>query len=533
MENILFAAAAFIFVCLAAGRAGSRMGMPTLLLFILLGMLCGSEGILGIGFEDYELTEKVCSIALLFIIFYGGFGTRWSEAKPVAAKAIVLSSLGTVLTALSTGLFCHVALKMDLLEGLLLGSVLGSTDAASVFFILRSRKLGLKDGSASLLEMESGSNDPFAYMMTVIVLSLMDGTADGTSVLMMLVTQVLAGIFCGVLVGLLGTWILRKSGKWSDGSASIFVFGAAMLSYALPAAMGGNGYLGAYVAGIILGNQEIEGKRNLVGFFDALTGIMQMVLFFMMGLLATPSAIVPLFIPSLLLALFMTFLARPLAVGILLAPFRPGIGQWGVVSWAGLRGAASIAFAIMAMNGAAAPGHDIFHMVFSVVLLSILFQGSLLPAVSRLFRMTDSNSDVMKTFTDYTEERRIDFIPVRIGSAHPWKDKVLEDIGLLPDMLMAFISRGKETIVPKGDTILREGDTAYVCTEGLDRIPDIRLSEISIDGTHRWCGRHICEMRIPSSMIVMIVIREGRSIVPDGSTLIKAGDTLVVWSRND
>ena len=169
----LLVVAIIILVCIAGSRLSGRLGVPTLFIFIMLGMLFGSDGIFKIPFGNFALAEQVCSVALIFIMFYGGFGTRWSEAKPVAGRSILLSSAGVVLTALLTGLFCHLVLKMALMEGMLLGAVLGSTDAASVFSILRSRKLNLKYGTASMLELESGSNDPFAYMMTVILLSAM------------------------------------------------------------------------------------------------------------------------------------------------------------------------------------------------------------------------------------------------------------------------------------------------------------------------------------------------------------------------
>lgn len=184
--------------------------MPTLFIFIMLGMLFGSDGIFKIPFGNFALAEQVCSVALIFIMFYGGFGTRWSEAKPVAGRSILLSSVGVVLTALLTGLFCHLVLKMALMEGMLLGAVLGSTDAASVFSILRSRKLNLKYGTASMLELESGSNDPFAYMMTVILLSAMTGSVSGGSAVLLLIRQLAFGLLTGAAIAFLVTWLLKR-----------------------------------------------------------------------------------------------------------------------------------------------------------------------------------------------------------------------------------------------------------------------------------------------------------------------------------
>ena len=265
----LLVVAIIILVCIAGSRLSGRLGVPTLFIFIMLGMLFGSDGIFKIPFGNFALAEQVCSVALIFIMFYGGFGTRWSEAKPVAGRSILLSSVGVVLTALLTGLFCHLVLNMALMEGMLLGAVLGSTDAASVFSILRSRKLNLKYGTASMLELESGSNDPFAYMMTVILLSAMTGSVSGGSAVLLLIRQLAFGLLTGATVAWLVTWLLKRYAFYGEGFDTIFVFAAAIISYALASQIGGNGYLSVYLTGIILGNQELKNQKALVGFFDA------------------------------------------------------------------------------------------------------------------------------------------------------------------------------------------------------------------------------------------------------------------------
>ena len=265
----LLVVAIIILVCIAGSRLSGRLGVPTLFIFIMLGMLFGSDGIFKIPFGNFALAEQVCSVALIFIMFYGGFGTRWSEAKPVAGRSILLSSVGVVLTALLTGLFCHLVLNMALMEGMLLGAVLGSTDAASVFSILRSRKLNLKYGTASMLELESGINDPFAYMMTVILLSAMTGSVSGGSAVLLLIRQLAFGLLTGATVAWLVTWLLKRYAFYGEGFDTIFVFAAAIISYALASQIGGNGYLSVYLTGIILGNQELKNQKALVGFFDA------------------------------------------------------------------------------------------------------------------------------------------------------------------------------------------------------------------------------------------------------------------------
>lgn len=497
-----------------------------------LGMAFGSDGIFKISFDNFVLAEQICSVALIFIMFYGGFGTRWSEARPVAGKSILLSSAGVVLTALFTGIFCHFALKMDLLEGLLLGAVLGSTDAASVFSILRSKKLNLKYGTASMLELESGSNDPFAYMMTVVILSAISGPMDMGGMALLLVRQLFFGLLIGAAAAWLAAWFMKRFAFYGEGFDTIFVFAVAIASYALSSVLGGNGYLSTYLTGIILGNCELKNQRPLVSFFDAFTGLMQILLFFLLGLLSFPSQMPALVLPALAIALFLTFIARPAAVGILLAPFRPPIGQYGVISWAGLRGAASIVFAIMVMAEEGYDmNYDIFHIVFCVVLFSIILQGSLLPAVASGCKMIDDKGNVMRTFSDYTEDMQIQFVQLFIGSEHPWKDKKICDIELLPGLLIAVIKRGESVVVPKGQTVIKEGDTVVMGAEGFADNQEILLREIHMTPEHRWCGRKISEARFYKNTIIVMIKRGSQVLIPDGGTKIQDGDIVVVYSQ--
>lgn len=527
----LLVVAIIILVCIAGSRLSGRLGVPTLFIFIMLGMLFGSDGIFKIPFGNFALAEQVCSVALIFIMFYGGFGTRWSEAKPVAGRSILLSSAGVVLTAFLTGLFCHLVLKMALMEGMLLGAVLGSTDAASVFSILRSRKLNLKYGTASMLELESGSNDPFAYMMTVILLSAMTGSVSGGSAVLLLIRQLAFGLLTGAAVAWLVTWLLKRYAFYGEGFDTIFVFAAAIISYALASQIGGNGYLSVYLTGIILGNQELKNQKALVGFFDAFTGMMQMLLFFLLGLLAFPSQMPSIVLPAIAIALFLTFVARPAAVGLLLAPSKPPIGQYLVISWAGLRGAASIVFAIMATLNEGYMKYDIFHIVFCVVLFSIIFQGSLLPKVAEKCDMIDNSTDVMRTFSDYTGDMQIQFVQLPIGDNHPWKNRKICEIEMLPGMLITVIRRGAQTIVPKGQTVILEGDTVVLGAEGFTDSQGILLKEILMTPDHRWCGKKIAEARFYKNTIIVMIKRGSQIVIPDGGTQILEGDRVVVYSQ--
>lgn len=322
MELAIIGVAFIAMLCVLFDKISARLGIPMLLAFILLGMIFGSDGLFKIEFEDFKFAEQFCSIALIFIIFYGGFGTNWREGRRVAPQSALLSSVGVLLTALLAGLFCHFALGFAWLESMLIGAVLGSTDAASVFSVLRSKKLGLKYATASMLELESGSNDPWAYMLTVILLSVMQGGGSAGEVVYMIFAQVVFGLLGGVLFSLLGLFACKRLKTGSEGFEAIFITALALLAYAVPAYFGGNGYLSAYILGIVLGNSSINNKKSLVNYFDGMTGIAQMSIFFLLGLLSFPSQMPGIILPAVLLFLFLTFIARPLVVSAILLPFR-------------------------------------------------------------------------------------------------------------------------------------------------------------------------------------------------------------------
>lgn len=525
MEHLLLLMAAVIVVCVISNRISSKLGMPMLLGFIVLGMIFGADGIFRIAFNDYALSRQVCSIALIFIMFYGGFGTKWSQAKPIAAKAILLSSAGTVVTAALVGLFCWLVLGVSVWESFLIGSVISSTDAASVFSILRSKRLGLKYQTASLLEVESGSNDPVAYMLTMICLSLMRGDLSGGAFAWMLVAQVLFGVALGIAVAWLAKWMLRRL-RPSDGMDSVFLVAVALAAYALPAMIGGNGYLSVYITGIILGNSRLHNKTALVNFFDGTTGLMQMLLFFLLGLLSFPSQLPQVALLSLGIAVFLTFVARPLAVTVLLKPLGCKWRQIGLVSWSGMRGAASIVFAIMAVTDPAVTEHDIFHIVFFIVLFSILLQGTLLAPMAKKIGMTDG-SDVMKTFTDYADMLPVGFIRVRMPEGHPWENQHICDLQLPPDLIAVLVLRGEKRITPNGRTQLQPGDELILSGVVSERIEGVSLYEKHITKGDEWINLPVKEVPSYGNLIIMIQ-RGDRVIIPRGNTVIRQGDLLVI-----
>jgi len=428
-----------------------------LLIFIILGMLFGSDGVVGIYFDNYELTRELCSFGLVFIMFYGGFGTNWKEAKPVARESILMSTFGVIITSGLTGLFCYFVLKTSLLEGLLIGSIVGSTDAASVFSILRSQKLNLKGEIASILEVESGSNDPIAYMLTLIVLTLMNNGGI-SSIVPTVIGQIIFGILIGVILSKLTVYIMRNANFEVDGFYTIFITAIAILSYALSEWVGGNGYLSVYIAGIIIGNSKIPHKRSLVHFFDGVSWIMQIMLFFVLGLLAFPSELPSVIGSSILISIFMIIIARPIATFSVLSWFKIPFKQQLFVSWVGLRGAASIVFAIYAITSGIPLENDIFHIIFFIALLSVAIQGTLIPKVARKLDLVDDTKTVLKTFTDYQEDRSTTLIEYNVDSNSSWKEKTIMEADIPEEILIVMIKRDSEIIVPKGSTLINQGD---------------------------------------------------------------------------
>lgn len=528
MTQFLLMASIVILACVLCNKVSSKLGVPTLLAFILLGMFFGSDGVVKIHFDNYLLAQEICTLALIFIMFYGGFGTKWSEAKPIALKAVLLSSLGTVATAGLVGLFAWKALGLPLLESFLLGSVISSTDAASVFSILRSKQLHLRDRTASLLEVESGSNDPFSYMLTVIVLALMSGQAQSSGAFAwQIFAQLAFGLAFGFGVALAALAFLKRFRFAAQGFDAIFIAAVALASYAAPTLLGGNGYLSVYITGILLGNHPMANKKALVHFFDGITGLMQMVLFFLLGLLSFPSqlpAVVPV---ALAVALFLTFLARPIAVALILGPFRSSWRQIALVSWSGMRGAASIVFSILAITSPAAMALDIYHIVFFIVLFSILIQGTLIPFMARKLTMTDSEADVMRTFTDYTDEVPVQFLQCGIPAGHPWAGQAIKDLSLPPDCLLVQVTRGDQTLVPNGSTVLEPGDSLLLSGHAGGEDQTVHLYEKILRRKDPWLDRPLSALHTGDQLIILIR-RGGEVIIPNGDTVLRLGDALLI-----
>ena len=474
MTELMIISGLVLIICITSTKVLYKFGVPMLFIFIVLGMLFGSDGLVGIYFDNFELTKQLCSLALVFIMFYGGFGTKWKLAKPVATPSILMSSLGVIITAGLTGLFCYLVVKTSMLEGLLIGTIVASTDAASVFAVLRAQKLNLKGSLASFLEVESGSNDPIAYMSTLIILSMMEngGALSLSIVVPLVIKQILFGLVIGLLLAKVTVFILRHANFEIEGFYAILVTAVAILSYSLSEFLGGNGYLSVYITGIIIGNSKIPKKKSMFHFFDGISWIMQIGLFFILGLLSFPSKIPYVTGTAISISLFMIFIARPLATFLILSPFKFTVKEKLLISWVGLRGAASVVFAIFAVTYGVNFVNDIFHIIFFIALFSVVIQGTLIPTLANKLDLVNNEEEgsVLKTFTDYTEEINSELLEFTITEESNLKNKMIMDANIPEEILIVMIKRGNQVLVPKGSVLIKEGDKLVLSGNNIEQL---------------------------------------------------------------
>lgn len=562
MTTFILLVAVVLILCVFSDRLSGKIGVPALLIFIGIGIFFGCDGPVKIPFENYEFASYVCDTALIVIMFTGGFSMSWKSAKPVMIKAGLLSTLGVAVTAGVTCLFCRFVLNFGFAESLLIGSVISSTDAASVFSVLRSKKLNLKNGLAPLLEAESGSNDPFSYMLTVISLSLLSDDSS-TPILLLILSQLAFGVIFGGLTGILGAFISKRYKAQTEGFECILFLAFALFAYGLSSMLGGNGYLSVYIAGIIIGNakspkQDYHGKsptrkflNNVLGitlngkgkgiapseavvFLNGVTGICQIAVFFLLGLLSTPSQFGESIMFAVPIYLCLTLLSRPVAVAIFGG--KSPVADRLFISLAGLRGASSIVFAILAIVSEVQTEHNIFNIVFCVCLLSMLIQGSLLPAAAKKLNLIDDESDVLKTFNDYREDDLMTMMRMFIPEKHSWEGKKLSEITLPTGSLAVMIRRGKETIIPRGDTVIEANDSVILSVPPYksDRIDkSLKLREIPINSRHIWSNSQIRDLNLPKRLLIVMIKRGEESIIPSGATTILTGDIVVVTDTEE
>ena len=474
-EKVLLVSSMLLILSVFAGKAGYRFGLSSLLLFLGVGLLFGSDG-LGIQFDNAKAAQFIGMLALSIILFSGGMDTKLKEIKPVASQGVVLATLGVLLTTFLTGgfiyLICHYSAEyatLTLPESLLLAAVMSSTDSASVFSILRSKGVLLKENLRPTLELESGSNDPMAYLLTLILIAFIQ--SSGMSVAeaaWMLVLQLVIGAIGGFLLGKVAVWIVNRINVNNASLYPILILAFAFLTYSVVTLCQGNGYLGVYIAGLVFGNAKIVHKRSIGTFFDGFTWLWQIVMFLSLGLLVNPHELLPVTHIGLGIGIFMIVIARPVSVFLSLLPYKNF--SWRArlyISWVGLRGAVPIIFATYPLLAGIEHAQWFFNIVFFITILSLLVQGTTVTYVARLLHLIDKPEAKEEFGMELSEDIR----------------SVMSEIDLTPEVL-----------------------------------------------AH---GNRLMDLNLPDHTLAVMVKRDGRYFIPTGKTILKANDKLLMISDND
>ena len=376
--------------------------------------------------------------------------------------------------------------------------------------------------------MESGSNDPVSYMLTVIGIGMM-GNGDSGNIFLSITGQLFFGCAVGIIFAVISIRLMIYTRMISEGLDTIFVIAMVLLCYAVTGILGGNPYLSIYLMGILVGNSRIKNKKTLIAFFDGVGGLAQILIFFLLGLLTFPHKMPEIFFIALAITVFLTLIARPVAVFALLAPLKCSIRQCALISWAGLRGAASSVFAIMAVASGISMSHDLFHIVFMVSLFSVSVQGTLLPKVAEKLGMVDNEADVSKTFNDYQEESAITLMRMFVPEGHKWVNKKIKEVDMPTGSLAIMIKRNHENLITKGNTVICAGDDIILSVPSYEPGIDETLEEVTIAKDHDWCNRTIEELKLPPDELIAMIIRGTENIIPDGKTMIRENDIVVTY----
>ena len=467
LELALVGIALLILISIVANKFSERLGVPALLIFLVVGMLAGSEGPGGIPFDDPAIAQVIGIIALAYILFSGGLDTRWEQIQPILWPGIALSTLGVVLTAILLGAFAVLVLGFSPLTGLLLGAVVSSTDAAAVFSVLRTARARLQGNLRPFLEFESGSNDPMAVLLTtgIIVLILTPGSSAFAFVPMFVQQMAVGGLF-GYGMGKASVYLINRLKLESEGLYPVLSLTMVLLTYGLTAIVGGNGFIAVYIAGLVMGNSIIVHKKSLLRFHDGIAWLMQIVMFLALGLLVFPSELVPAVVPGLLVALFLILIARPVAVLITLLPWKMPMNEKALVSWVGLRGAVPIILATYPLVAGVPNAEMIFNIVFFIVLVSALVHGTSIPSVARWLGLAVPLEETRKLSREFEvdPDTPSELLELVIPPDAPSVGKQVVDLGLPKGALIILMQKGEERFVPGGSTVIEAGDTLLLLT---------------------------------------------------------------------
>ena len=472
-ENILLLGSILLFVSIVVGKAGFRFGVPVLLLFLGVGMLSGNDVLGLIHFNDFKVTQFIGIIALNIILFSGGMDTRTSEIKPVAGQGIILATAGVLVTAFVTGYFIYFItgltngfITLTFAESLLLASVLSSTDSASVFSILRTKKQELKNNLRPMLELESGSNDPMAYLLTIVLIQILQsGEFSAGYMILNIILQMAIGATAGYLLGRL-TILLMNNININQALYPVLLLTCVFVIFSITSLIGGNGYLAVYLAGLVVGNHKVVHKKSMMTFLEGFTWLFQIMIFLTLGLLVNPSELVPVASLGILVGIFMILVARPAAVFLSLLPFRSMSTRARLyVSWLGLRGAVPIIFATYPMIAGIKYASLIFNVVFFVCILSLLVQGTTVGAMGKCLNLTRPASKTTDFNVELPEEIKAAMSEIEVIPSMVTNGNLLMNLQLPDNTLVVMMKRENTYRVPKGKTSLQIGDKLLVITD--------------------------------------------------------------------
>lgn len=468
IENIILIGSILLFISIIAGKTTYKFGIPTLLLFLTIGILAGSEGIGGIRFDDPSIARFIGVVSLNFILFSGGMDTQWSCVKPILKEGLMLSSIGVLLTASILGIFVWWVTDFSLFESLLLGSIVSSTDAAAVFSILRGKNLQLKNNIRPTLELESGSNDPMAYVLTITFLSLvMNPEKSFWSILLMFAQQMAFGALAGYLFGRLSKYIINRIRLDYEGLYPVLAITLMFITFSATDFIGGNGFLAIYICAVYLGNHNLIHKTNIMRMFDGLAWLMQIILFLTLGLLVFPSQIVPQFGVGLLISAVLIFVARPLAVFISMLPFKTTFKNKAFISWVGLRGAVPIVFATYPLLAGIEKANLIFNIVFFISVSSVVIQGTSLSVVAKWLRVGKMGKSQQGSAAETIQQEHPSSILKKITVSKDSEiiGKKIVDLNFPQNSIIAIIERNKLIFTPNGSTVIESNDVINIITD--------------------------------------------------------------------
>ena len=473
-ENILLVGAILLFLSVLVGKTGAKFGVPALLLFLGVGMLAGSDGF-GICFDSPQIAQFIGTVALCIILFSGGMDTHYREIKPILAPGVTLATLGVLMTTIITGLFIYSLsdllpgnFQLGLLESMLLAAVMSSTDSASVFSILRSKGISLKERLRPTLELESGSNDPMAYMLTILLIQVIEiGVIDWPHSIVLLFMQLSIGAAVGFALGYAIVWIINRINVPNESLYPVLLFSCVFFVFAFTNLLQGNGYLAVYIAGLVVGNRKLVHKRSLTTFFDGFTWLFQIVMFLTLGLLVNPSELPAVAGVGLLVAIFMIVVSRPISVFACLLPFRRFTTRARVyISWVGLRGAVPIIFATYPLMSAEIPNaRMIFNIVFFVTIVSLLVQGTTVSAMARWLGLVGKSEEKEIFNVALPDEIKSAMSEIELTDEALSGGNKLMNLSLPDNTLVVMVKRGEQYFVPTGHTHLQSGDRLLVISD--------------------------------------------------------------------